>query len=74
MRVWAAMVAAVRVSRPQKVRAPVVGEFHLVGDLFEGGLDPVAPFGDDLSQMTYRCPIIHAHDLPEEEAVSLMMA
>ena len=29
---------------------PVAGEFHLVGDLLEGGLDPVSPFGDDLLQ------------------------
>jgi hypothetical protein len=36
--VWAASVAAVRVSRPQKVCAP--GQFHLVGDLTERGLDP----------------------------------
>ena len=28
----------------------VAGQFHLVGDLLEGGLDPVAPFGDDLLQ------------------------
>jgi hypothetical protein len=25
----------------------VPGQFHLIGDLGEGGLDPVAPFGDD---------------------------
>ena len=34
---------------PEGVRA-VAGEFHLAGDLFEGGLDPVAPFGDDFPQ------------------------
>jgi hypothetical protein len=28
----------------------VSGQFHLVGDLAEGGLDPVAPLGDDLEQ------------------------
>src|SRR5215471_4090582 len=33
----------------EAVRA-VAGEFHAVGDLAEGGLDPVAPFGDDLQQ------------------------
>ena len=49
MWVRAAMVAAVRVSRPGGVRA-VAGEFHLVGDFLEGGLDPVAPFGGDLQQ------------------------
>jgi hypothetical protein len=50
MRVWAAMVAAVRVSRPQKVVGAVAGQFHLVGDLAEGGFDPVAPLGDDRPQ------------------------
>ena len=34
---------------PEGVRA-VPGQFHLVGYLAEGGLDPVAPFGDDLEQ------------------------
>jgi len=28
----------------------VPGQFHLIGDLGEGGLDPVAPFGDDFQQ------------------------
>ena len=32
---------------PEGVSA-VAGEFHTVGDLAEGGLDPVAPFRDDL--------------------------
>jgi hypothetical protein len=26
------------------------GQLHLLGDLIEGGLDPVAPLGDDLPQ------------------------
>src|SRR6266498_3581264 len=34
---------------PEGVRA-VAGQFHLVGNLLEGGLDPVAPFSDDLLQ------------------------
>jgi DNA invertase Pin-like site-specific DNA recombinase len=34
---------------PEGVRA-VAGQFHPVGDLAEGGLDPVAPFGDDFQQ------------------------
>jgi hypothetical protein len=57
-RVWAAMVAAVLVSRPQKVCAPVAGEFHPVGDLAEDRLDPVAPLGNDFQQdggMAARC-------------------
>jgi hypothetical protein len=29
---------------PERVRA-VAGQFHLIGDFFEGGLDPVAPPG-----------------------------
>src|SRR5260370_23443039 len=28
----------------------VAGQFHPVGDLAEGGLDPVAPFGDGFQQ------------------------
>src|SRR5258708_28838753 len=32
---------------PERVSA-VAGQFHLVGELLEGGLDPVAPFSDDL--------------------------
>jgi hypothetical protein len=32
---------------PEGVRA-VAGQFHLVCDLAEGGLDPVAPFRDEL--------------------------
>ena len=32
---------------PERVRA-VASQFHLIGDLFEGGLDSVAPLGDDL--------------------------
>jgi hypothetical protein len=43
------MVAALQVSRPQKVRA-VAGRFHPVGDSAEGGLDAVAPLGDDFPQ------------------------
>ncbi len=34
---------------PERVRA-VAGKFHLIGDLLEGGLNPVAPLGDDLPQ------------------------
>jgi hypothetical protein len=45
-----AMVEAVRVSRPQKVWALWRGQFHLVCDLPEGGLDPIASLGDDLQQ------------------------
>src|ERR1700730_6159132 len=42
------MVAVVLVSRPWKGAVP--GQFHAVGDLAEGALDAVAPFGDDLEQ------------------------
>ncbi len=34
---------------PERVSA-VAGQSHQVGDLAEGGLDPVAPFGDDFQQ------------------------
>jgi hypothetical protein len=34
---------------PEGVGA-VPGQFHAVGDLAEGGLDAVAPLGDDLEQ------------------------
>jgi hypothetical protein len=42
------MVAAVLVSKPPEGVSAVAGEFHTVGDLAEGGLDPVAPFRDEL--------------------------
>ena len=45
MSVWAAITAAVRVSRPQNVCAPWRAKLHLVSDLFEAGLDPGARSG-----------------------------
>ena len=49
-RVWAAMVAAVRGEEAPEAVCALAGEFHAVGDLAEGRLDPVAPFGDDFQQ------------------------